>query len=52
MRTKSQSEPQKLKKSLKAPVGYKNTLDEEQAKRVARREKLNAEFNKIRKDPF
>ena len=36
----------------KAPKGYKNTLDEQQAKRVARREKLNAEFNKVRKDPF
>ena len=52
MKTKSQSEPQKLDKSLKAPKGYKNTLDEEQAKRVARREMLNKEFNKVVKDRF
>ena len=36
----------------KAPKGYKNTLDEQQAKRIARREALNKEFNKVRKDPF
>ena len=36
----------------KAPKGYKNTLDEQQAKRIARRELINREFNKIRKDPF
>ena len=52
MKTKSQSEPQKLEKSLKAPKGYKNTLDEQEAKRVARREFINKEFNKIVKDRF
>lgn len=36
----------------KAPKGYKNTLDEQQAKRIARRELINREMNKIRKDPF
>jgi hypothetical protein len=52
MKTKSQSEPQKLEKSLKAPKGYSNTLDKEQDKRVARREKLNEFFNKVVKDKF
>lgn len=52
MKTKAQSEPQKLEKSMVAPKGYKNTLDEQEAKRNARREMLNKEFNKIRKDPF
>ena len=36
----------------KAPKGYKNTLDEQQAKRIARRELINREMNKIVKDPF
>ena len=35
-----------------APKGYKNTLDAQQKKREARREALNKEFNKIKKDPF
>jgi len=52
MKTKSQKEPKKLDFSLKAPKGYKNTLDEQQAKRNKRREMLNAEMNKIVKDPF
>ena len=52
MKTKSQNEPKKLDFSLKAPKGYKNTLDEQQAKRIARREMINKEFNKIVKDPF
>lgn len=52
MKTKSQSEPQKLDKDMTAPKGYKNTLDEQEAKRVARRELINREFNKIVKDPF
>lgn len=52
MRTKSQSEPQKLKKSLKAPKDYHNTLDEQQAKRISRREAINRYFNKIVKDRF
>ncbi len=51
-KAKSGKEPQKLDFSLMPPKGYKNSLDEQQAKRVARREKLNAEFNKVRKDPF
>ena len=29
-----------------------STLEKNEAKRVARREMLNKEFNKIRKDPF
>ena len=49
---KTQSEPQKLDKDMVAPKGYKNTLDEQEAKRVARRELINREFNKIVKDPF
>lgn len=52
MKTKAQSEPQKLEKSLVAPKGYKNTLDEQEAKRNARRSMLEKEFNKVRKDPF
>ena len=52
MKTKSQSEPKKLDFSMVAPKGYKNTLDEQEAKRNARREMLNKEFNKIVKDPF
>jgi len=52
MKTKAQSEPKKLDKDMVAPKGYKNTLDEQEAKRVARREMLNKEFNKIVKDPF
>lgn len=51
-KAKSGKEPQKLDPSLKAPKGYKNTLDEEQAKRISRREMLNREMNKIVKDPF
>lgn len=48
----SGKEPQKLKASLKAPKGYTNTLDKEEAKRISRREMINAEFNKIVKDRF
>lgn len=51
-KAKSGKEPQKLEYSMTAPKGYKNTLDEQEAKRVARREMLNKEFNKIVKDPF
>lgn len=52
MKTKSQSEPQKLEKSLKAPKGYKNTLDKMEQKKLSRREMITKEFNKVRKDPF
>ena len=52
MKTKSQSEPQKQDKSLMPPKGYKNTLDEQQQKRIKRRELINAEMNKIVKDRF
>ena len=51
-KAKSGKEPQKLDYSMTAPKGYKNTLDEQEAKRVARRELINREFNKIVKDPF
>ena len=51
-KAKSGKEPQKLEYSMTAPKGYKNTLDEQEAKRNARREMLNKEFNKIVKDPF
>lgn len=51
-KAKSGKEPQKLDFSLMPPKGYKNTLDEEQQKRIKRRELINREFNKIRKDPF
>lgn len=51
-KAKSGKEPQKLDYSMTAPKGYKNTLDEQEAKRNARREMLNKEFNKIVKDPF
>ena len=52
MKTKSQSEPQKLDFSLTAPKSYKNTLDEQEDKRAKRRSMLEKEFNKVRKDPF
>ena len=42
----------KIPAKEKALKGYKNTLDEQQAKRVARREMLNKEFNKVVKDRF
>ena len=42
----------KVPANSKAPKGYQNTLDKEQAKRVARREMLNKEFNKVVKDKF
>ena len=45
-------EPQKLKASLVAPKGYKNTLDEQEDKRLERKAMLTKYFNKIKKDPF
>jgi hypothetical protein len=51
-KAKSGKEPQKLEHSMKAPKGYKNTLDEQEAKRDSRREMLNKQFNKVVKDPF
>lgn len=51
-KAKSGKEPQKLDFSLVAPKGYKNTLDEQETKRNARRAMLEKEFNKVRKDPF
>lgn len=51
-KAKSGKEPQDLKASLTAPKGYKNTLDEQEAKRDARRSMIEKEFNKIVKDPF
>ena len=52
MKTKAQSEPQKLEKSLNPPKGYKNTLDEEQAKRMSRKQALHDYWNKVVKDTF
>lgn len=51
-KAKSGKEPQKLEYSMTAPKGYKNTLDEQEAKRNARRSMIEREFNKVRKDPF
>jgi hypothetical protein len=51
-KAKSGKEPQKLEYSMKPPKGYKNTLDEQEAKRDARREMLNKQFNKIVEDKF
>ena len=51
-KAKSGKEPQKLEFSMKAPKGYENTLDKQQAQRVKRREMLNKEMNKIVKDRF
>ena len=42
----------KDRKDMEKPKGYKNTLNQEQAKRVARREKINEMFNKVVKDRF
>ena len=44
--------PEKLDFDLKAPKGWKSTLQENEAKRIARRERLNEYFNKIVKDRF
>jgi hypothetical protein len=49
---KKRNEPEKLDFSLKAPKGYKNTLDEQEQKRDRRKELLTKYFNKIKKDPF
>ena len=51
-KAKSGKEPQKLKASLTAPKGYKNTLDEEVNARDKRRATITKLFNKVRKDPF
>lgn len=51
-KAKNGKEPQKLDYSLKAPKGYKNTLDEQEQKRDRRKELLTKYFNKIKKDPF
>jgi len=51
-KAKSGKEPQKLKVSLLAPKGYKNTLDEGVNARDRRRAMITKEFNKVRKDPF
>lgn len=40
-------EPQKLKASLKAPKGYKNTLDEQQDDRIKRRNTLEEAYNRL-----
>ena len=42
----------KDRKDMEKPKGYKNTLNQEQAKRVARREKINEMFNKVVRDKF
>jgi hypothetical protein len=42
----------KDRKDMEKPKGYKNTLNQEQAKRIARREKINEMFNKVVKDRF
>ena len=52
MNKRTAKEPQALDYSMKAPAGYKNTLDKQEEKRNRRREMLNKEFNKIKKDPF
>ena len=52
MNKRTAKEPQALNKTNASPKGYKNTLDEQQAKRIARRELINREMNKIVKDRF
>ena len=52
MKKRTAKEPQKLDYSMMPPKGYKNSLDEQQQKRIARRELINREMNKIVKDPF
>ena len=51
-KAKSGKEPQKLKPTLTAPKGYKNTLNEQENARDKRRAMITKEFNKVRKDPF
>jgi hypothetical protein len=45
-------EEQMLRRTMKAPTGYKNTLDEAEEKRTRRKAMLTKQFNKIKKDPF
>ena len=52
MNKKTAKEPQALDYSMKAPTGYKNTLDKEEEKRNRRRAMLNKQFNKIKQDKF
>lgn len=46
-KAKSGKEPQKLDFSMKAPKGYKNTLDEQQADRIKRRNTLEEAYNRL-----
>ena len=52
-KAKDGKEPQKLKPTLTAPKGYKNTLDEEQASRISRRSKIEEAYNRLvgQRDP-
>lgn len=52
MNKRTAKEPQALDYSMKAPTGYKNTLDKEEEKRNRRKAMLTKQFNKIKKDPF
>lgn len=46
-KAKSGKEPQKLKPTLTAPKGYKNTLDEQQDDRIKRRNTLEEAYNRL-----
>lgn len=49
-KAKSGKEPQKLKASLLAPKGYKNTLDKAQADRLERRAMLANKLKDLDKE--
>ena len=49
-KAKSGKEPQKLKASLLAPKGYKNTLDEQQDDRIKRRAMIAAKLKDLDKE--
>jgi hypothetical protein len=49
-KSKSGKEPQKLKASLLAPKDYQNTLDKNQADRIARRKMLANKLKDLDKE--
>jgi len=52
MNKRTAKEPQALDYSMKAPAGYKNTLDKQEEKRNRRKAILTKQFNKIKQDKF
>lgn len=46
-KAKNGKEPQKLKPTLTAPKGYKNTLDEQQADRLKRKATIEEAYDRL-----